>query len=165
MRRSLVVLLPLAILALIAVEIQSEEGAAPKWLDPQNCYFCQPLTQTEGLMDNLGWESHKIKNGIVQVVTYKPEWEEKYKAACGEMQKRWKEYDPAKQYHLCGLCQAWQRIPLDKVAWEDVKFNGGEISIGTSGDSTIVAQMHIIADKTCAAMDEMKKAEAAAEKQ
>jgi hypothetical protein len=157
MRKVLVVLLPVAILALVGIATKAEEGA--KWLDPQGCYFCQPLSETEGLMDNLGWESHKIKNGMVQVVTYKPEWQEKYKAACGEMQKRWKEYDPAKQYHLCGLCQAWQQIPLDKVAWEDVKFNGGEISIGTSEDSAIVAQMHVIADKTCAAMDEMMKAE------
>jgi len=157
MRKVLVVLLPVAILALVGIATHAEEGA--KWLDPQGCYFCQPLSETEGLMDNLGWESHKIKNGMVQVVTYKPEWQEKYKAACGEMQKRWKEYDPAKQYHLCGLCQAWQQIPLDKVAWEDVKFNGGEISIGTSEDSAIVAQMQVIADKTCAAMDEMMKAE------
>ena len=159
MRKSLFVLLPVAILALVGFAIQAEEGA--KWLDPKGCYFCQPLTETEGLMENLGWESHKIKNGIVEVVTYKPEWQEKYRAAWAEMQKRWKEFDPAKQYQICGLCQAWQQIPLDKVTWEDVRFNGGEISIGTSEDSTIVAQMRAIADKTCSAMDEMMKAEAA----
>ena len=158
MRKAMFVLLPVAILALIGFAIQAEEPAAAKWLDMPNCYFCQPLTQVEGLMENLSWESLKIKNGIVQVVTFKPEWEEKYRAAWAESVERWKEPDPGKEHYLCGLCQAWQQIPLDKVAWEDVKFSGGEISIGESEDSAIVARIHTIADKTGTAMDEMKKA-------
>ena len=158
--RKIAVSVAVAALAIFAGSaLMAEEEAA--WMDPVGCYFCQPLSMTEGLLDNLGWESHKIKNGVVQVVTYKPEWKEKYKAAWAEMENRWKAYDPAKQYHLCGMCQAWMKIPLDKVAWEDVQFNGGEISIGVSQDSAIVVQMHDIADKTCAAMDEMKKAETA----
>ena len=158
MRKSLVVLLLLAILALVAVAIQAEEGA--KWLDPKGCYFCQPLTETVGLMDNLGWENYKIKNGMVSVTTYTPEWKEKYKAASAEMQKRWQSYDPAKPQPLCGMCAAWMKMPMDKVAWETVEFKGGEISIGNSEDTAIVSQLHAIADKTCAAMDEMMKAEA-----
>ncbi|MEW5795406.1 MAG: hypothetical protein AB1772_03500 [Candidatus Zixiibacteriota bacterium] len=159
MRKAMFVLLPLAVFTLIGFAIQAEEPAATKWLDMTNCYFCQPLPQSEGLMENLAWESLKIKNGIVQVVTYKPEWEEKYRAAWAESQKRRKEFDPAKQLYVCGLCQAWQQIPLDKVRWEDVKFSGGEISIGESEDSAIVVQIHTIVEKTGAAMDEMKKAE------
>ena len=92
----------IALLALIVFVVQAEEVAAPKWLDPQNCHFSKPLTETEGLMDNLGWESHIIKNGIVSVAIYKPEWKEKYKAASAEMQKRWQTMDPAKPRPMTG---------------------------------------------------------------
>ena len=159
MRKALLVLLPVAILALVALALQAEETAAPatKFLDPANCYFCQPLTQTEGLMDNLTFENFKIKNGVVAVTTYKPEWKDKYKAASAEMQRRWQTYDPAKPQPMCGLCAAWSKMPMDKLTMESVEFNGGDLGLTTSADSALVAQMHEIADKTNAAMDELKK--------
>jgi hypothetical protein len=158
MRKALLVLLPVAILVLIAFALQAQDAAAPKWLDPAGCYFCQPLTQTEGLMDHLTWENHNIKNGIVQVTTVPTEWKDKYKAACTEMEKRWGSFDPKNPQPLCGMCQAWQKVPKDKVTWEWVYFSGGEIGIGTATDSTVIAQLHEISDKTCNAMDEMMKA-------
>jgi hypothetical protein len=165
MRRSLVVLLPLAILALIVFVVQAEEGAAPKWLDPQNCYFCKPLAETEGLLDHVGWETHKIANGIVTVTTYGDEWKDKMKAASAAMEKLWTEYDPSKEVHMCGLCRAWTQMPMDKIKMESVEFKGGELGLSTSDDPAIVAQLHEIADKTCNAMDEMKKMQPPAEKQ
>lgn len=162
MRKSLIVLLPFAILALIGIAIQAQEPAAPKWLDMQNCYFCQPLAQTPGLMDNITWENHNIKNGTVSVVTYAPEWKDKYKAASADMEKRWKSFDPAKPQPLCGMCTAWMKYPMDKMTWETIDFKGGELEVGTSTDSAVVAQMHEINNKTCAAMDEMMKKEAPA---
>jgi hypothetical protein len=159
MRKALLVLLPVAILVLIAFAIQAQDAAAPtKWLDMQNCYFCQPLTQTEGLMDHLTWENHKIKNGIVAVTTYPPEWKEKHDLAVAEMQKRWQAYDPAKPQPMCGMCEAWTKMPMDKLDMETVWFKGGEIGLTTSTDSAVVVRLHEIADKTCAAMDEMMKA-------
>ena len=158
MRKSLIVLLPFAILALIGIAIQAQEPAAPKWLDPANCYFCQPLTQTEGLMDNMTWENHNITNGTVSIVTYAPEWKDKYKSAATEMMKRWQTYDPAKPQPMCGLCAAWTKMPMDKMTTEKIEFKSGELEISTSNDSAVVAQMHEINNKTCAAMDEMKKA-------
>ena len=157
MRKAMLVLLPAAVLALVGLTLQAEEPAAPKWLDPQGCYFCQPLTQTEGLMDHLTWEHHKIKNGMVSVTTYAPEWKEKYKAASADMQKRWETYNPANPQPLCGMCATWMKMPMDKVAWEMVEFKGGEIGITTSADSAVVAQLHEITDKTCAAMEEYLK--------
>ncbi|MCX6836158.1 MAG: hypothetical protein NTW07_13720 [candidate division Zixibacteria bacterium] len=164
MRKSLVILLPLAVLALTSMVIQGEEVASPKWLDPHGCYFCQPLTLTEGLMEHLTWEHHNIKNGMVTVTTYAPEWKEKYKAASADMEKRWMGYDPTKPQPLCGMCAAWMKMPMDKVAWETVEFKGGEIGITTSTDSAVVAQLHEITDKTCAAMDEMMKMQVPTEK-
>ncbi len=160
MRKALIVLLPVAFLILVAWPIQAQEKAAPKFLDPAYCYFCQPLTQTEGLMDNLTFENLKIKNGVVAVTTYKPGWKDKYKAASAEMQQRWQTYDPTKPQPMCGLCTAWTKLPMDKLSMESVEFNGGEMGLTTSADPALVAQMHEIADKTNAAMAEMMKAPA-----
>jgi len=162
MRKSLIVLLPFAILALVGIAIQAQEPTAPKWLDLTNCYYCQPLTQTEGLMDHLTFENFNIKNGCVSVITYAPEWKDKYKAASVEMQKRWQAYDPAKPQPMCGMCAAWTKLPMDKLSMESVEFAGGEMGLKTSADPALVAQMHEITDKICAAMDELKKAQAPA---
>ena len=162
MRKALLVLLPLAIVAMIALAVQSEEPAAGGWLDPAGCYFCQPLTQTEGLMEHLTWENHKLKNGMMSVTTYPAEWKEKYKACSVEMEKRWSTFDPAKPQHLCGMCSAWMKMPMDKIAWETVEFSGGEIHITNTADPALLAQLHEITDKTRAAMDEMMKAAPAA---
>jgi hypothetical protein len=162
MRKSLVVLLPLAVLGLVAFAIQAQEGAAPKWLDPQNCHFCKPLTETEGLMEHVVWENHKVANGMVSITTYGDEWKDKAKAASAAMQKLWEEYDPAKEVYMCGMCRAWTKLPMDKIKMENVVFTGGELSLSTSDDPAIVAQLHTIADNTCTAMEEMMKAEAPA---
>jgi hypothetical protein len=166
MRKLALILLPMAVLALAGVSLQAEEGV--KWLDPQNCYFCQPLTETEGLMEHVSWENYKIANGIVSVTTYAPEWKDKMKAASAAMQKRWAEYDPTKEYHMCGMCRAWTQLPLDKIKMENVEFTGGELSLSTSDDPAIVAKLHEIADKTTVEMATMmqemeKKPEAEAE--
>jgi hypothetical protein len=116
------------------------------------------LTQSEGLLEHLGWEHHKTKAGMVTVTTYTPEWKEKYKEAMTAMQARWQTYDQAKPQPLCGMCAEWMKVPMDKVVWETVEFNGGEIGLTSSADAAVIAQLHDITDKTCAAMDEMKKA-------
>jgi len=150
MRKAVMILLPVAIVALAGVILQAEEGA--KWLDPQNCYFCKPLTETEGLMEHVGWENYKIANGMVSVTTYAPEWKDKAKAASAAMKKLWDGYDPAKPVHMCGMCQAFTKLPMDKIKMESVEFSGGELSLSTSDDPAIVATLHEMVDKTAAEM-------------
>ncbi|MEW5795718.1 MAG: hypothetical protein AB1772_05085 [Candidatus Zixiibacteriota bacterium] len=160
MRKSLVVMLAMAVVAIVAYTLQAQEGE--KWLDPANCYYCQPLTQTEGLMENLGWENYNIKNGSISVTTYKPEWKEKWKAASAEMQKRWMAMPTEAEHPKCGMCKAWSEVPMDRVSWENVEFTGGELGITTSTDTAVVAQLHSITDKTRQAMEDWMKAEAEA---
>jgi len=166
MRKSVMILLPAAVLALAGLILHAEEGV--KWLDPQNCHFCKPLAETEGLMEHVNWENYKIANGMVSVTTYAPEWAEKAKAASAAMKKLWDEYDPTVEVHMCGMCQAWMQMPMDKIKMESVDFTGGELSLTTSDDPAIVARMHEIVDKTVAAMAVMmtemeEKTEAEAE--
>lgn len=154
MRKVLIMLMPVAVLALIVVAIQAQQ-VPTKWLDPQNCYFCKPMAETPGLMEHVKWETHKIANGVVSLTTYSPEWKDKTEVALAEMHKLWVNYDPAKHYQMCGMCQAWTKLPQDKIKMETVEFNGGELSISTSTDPMVVAKLHEIADKTTAAMATM----------
>ena len=157
MRKSVIgVVAMMAVLVVGAVLVAQEET---KWLDPANCYFCQPLTETEGLMEAVGWENHKISNGMVTITTYAPEWEEAVKAAGAEMEKRWEGYDPTAEHQLCGLCEAWLTVPMDKITIEKVDFNGGELTITTTTDAEVLSQLHEIADKTIAAMAAMMETE------
>jgi len=147
------ILLPVAVVALAGVILQAEEGA--KWLDPQNCHFCKPLTETEGLMEHVGGENYKIADGMVSVTTFAPEWKDKAQVASAAMKKLWDEYDPAVEVYMCGMCRAWTQLPMDKIKMENIQFSGGELGLSTSDDPAIVAQMHEIVDKTTAAMASM----------
>jgi len=159
MRRTLIgTIVMIAVLVVGAVLVAQEET---KWLDPANCHFCQPLTETEGLLEAVGWENHNISNGIVTITTYAPEWEEAAKAAGAAMEKLWESYDPTAEHHLCGLCEAWLTVPMDKIVMEKVEFNGGELSITTTSDAEVLAQLHEMTDKTIAAMAALMEAEEA----
>ncbi len=158
MRKSVIGTIALAIVVVVGTGLIAEEGKL--WLDPANCHFCQPLTQTEGLMEAVGWENHNIANGIVSITTYAPEWEEASKAAGAEMMKRWGSYDPAAGQNLCGMCEAWTAIPMDKLKMEKIEFKGGEMSLTTTDDAELLAKLHAMTDKTTAAMAEFMKMEA-----
>jgi len=150
MRKSVIGAIAMAAVLVVGAVLVAQEKT--KWLDPENCYFCQPLTETEGLLEAVGWESHKVSNGMVTITTYAPEWEEAAKAAGAEMEKRWEGYDPTAEYNLCGLCKAWLGLPMDKIKMEKVEFNGGELSLTTTTDAEVLVQLHAMADKTTKAM-------------
>lgn len=149
MRKISIGMTALAVL-IVGSFVAAEEGS--KWLDPANCYFCQPLVENENLLDNLSWEHSKIKNGIVAVTTYTSEWKETYQTAHAAMMKRWTDFDPSQEVKLCGMCEAWMTIPMDKIAWETVTFNGGEVGITTTNDPEVLAKLHELTDKTIAEM-------------
>lgn len=159
MHKSVIGAVAMIAVLVIGAGLVAEEGK--KWLDPENCHFCQPLTETEGLLEAVGWENHNISNGIVTITTYAPKWEEAAKAAGAEMEKLWESYDPAAEHYLCGLCEAWLTVPMDKIATEKVEFNGGELSITTTADAEVLAQLHEMTDKTIAAMATMMEVEEA----
>ena len=157
MRKLSIGLLAMAVLVLAGSALVAEDEAM--WLNPAGCYFCQPLTETEGLLDAVGWENHKIANGMVSITTYTPEWEKATKAAGAEMEKRWMGFDPTQDKPLCGMCQAWMKVPFDKLTMEKIEFNGGEMSLTTSSDEAVVAQLHEITDKTIAEMKKFQEME------
>jgi hypothetical protein len=157
MRKMSVVVLAAAAIMLASTSLLAQDET--KWLDPANCHFCQPLTEPEGLLESLGWEHHKIAHGSMSVTTYKPEWKENFEAASVKMTELWVTFDPAQEYQLCGMCQAWMGLPMDKVTFESVKFNGGEIGMSTSTDPEVVAQLHALTDKTIAEYEAMMKME------
>jgi hypothetical protein len=88
----------------------------------------------------------------VSITTYTEEWAEASIAAGDEMEKRWMSYDPGAGKNLCGMCEAWTTIPMDKLKMEKVEFHGGEMSLTTTTDPDLLVRLHEMTDKTTVAM-------------
>ena len=149
MRQSAIGAIAVAAMLVVGAGLVAEEGKP--WIDPANCYFCEPYSQAEGLLEAVGFEHHNIANGVVFIMTYTPEWEKAANAAGAEMMKRWGTYDPSAGHTLCGMCEAGQTIPFDKVKVEEIMFNGGEMTLQTTDDAELLAKLHEMTDKTTAA--------------
>lgn len=127
---------------------KTEPAGEAKWLDPENCYFCQPLVAEPGLMDHVHWETHPISNGLVDVVTVDPGFEDQYEKAHAAMMERWQSFNPADPKPTCGMCKAWIDAWDTSIKSEDVKTMHGHIGISTSDNPEVVAKMHAISERT-----------------
>jgi len=162
MRKGMVALMLAAFVLMVAVsaliaedqpmdkpmEKKAEAAAEVKWLDPENCYFCQPLVAEPGLLEHVHWETYPISNGLVDVVTVDPGFEEPYEKAHAAMMERWESFNPAEPKTTCGMCQAWIEAWDLSMKMEDVKIKNGHIGLATCDKPEVVAKMHAIAERT-----------------
>ena len=137
----------------VKAEAVKAEGA--KWLDPAGCYYCQPLMETEGMLEHCTWESHKIENGVLDVTTVEPGWEEAYEKAHQEMTDRWNAFDPANPQKMCGMCQAFVAAWDESIQMQDIKTMHGHVMLTTSPKPEVVKKLHMIADRTTKEMKKM----------
>ena len=159
MRTRMIAVTVAGVILLVGAMLTAQEKAEPKWLDVENCYFCQPLANPPGMLQNVDWEEFNVANGILTVVTVKPGFEEPYAKAHDEMEARWKAYDPANPQPMCGMCQAYMAAIDATVKMEEVKTKHGGAGLTTSTNPETVAKLHAIVDRTNQEMAAWEKAQ------
>ena len=120
------------------------------WFDFENCDFCAKLAAEEGLLEPSTWETHAIADGMMTIMTIPHE----YEAAFARAEKGMNDIGMKIQagelnpmtLKMCGHCQAFGMLMMTgKVMQQEVRGDAALVSLHTSDDEAIVAQLQDIA--------------------
>jgi hypothetical protein len=159
MRKAGITTATLALMVLSASLMVAQEDV--KWFDMEKCDMCRPLTEVEGLMENMTWETYPVSHGIISVTTVNKGYEKAYQEAHKKMQANWEKLQAGEQMQLCGMCQAFIAAQDESMTTETVKTMHGEVSLTTSSKPETVAKLHKIAERNAKEMAGMMKKEKA----
>ena len=72
------------ILAAFAVPLAAAPGTTP-WFDLENCSMCKGMMAEEGLMENMEWENHLTKEGMISITVVAAGYEEAFERSMKHM--------------------------------------------------------------------------------
>jgi hypothetical protein len=145
------------ILGLFAIMLIVPMAFAGDWFDMEKCAMCKVLTTHEGLMENMTWEHHNLKNGIVTISTVKDSHMEAFRKANAEMNAVGEKIMKGEQLPMCGMCNALGGLMMKGIDMEYVETTHGDIWLMTSDKPEIVKEIHSWADRTKKEMALMMK--------
>jgi hypothetical protein len=125
------------------------------WFDMEHCQMCKNFTQHEGLMEAMTWEQHKISGGFIAVSTTDTKHLEacrKANAACDALGEK---LMAGEEVALCGSCNALGMAMAHGAKMENVDLENGRVMLVTSGDSTVIAGLHVWVDRNVKEMEKM----------
>lgn len=168
MRKGMVALMLCAFVLLVAASalmagdepmdkpMEKKMGEA-KWLDPEHCYYCQPLVEDPTLLQHVHWESYPIENGVLDVTTVDPGFEEMYEKAHKGISERWEKFNPADNHPMCGACKASVEAWDPSIKMQDIKTQHGHVMLTTCDKPEVVAKLHAISERTSKEMAALMK--------
>jgi len=124
------------------------------WFDLKNCEMCKGMVAQEGLMENMTWDHYITKNGMMTVTTIADGYKEKYEASHKTMMETVEKLKAGEEMYLCGFCTRHGELAQAGVNKEHFSTKAGKVSLMTSTDEKIVAEIHTFAQKT---IDELVK--------
>jgi hypothetical protein len=136
--------------------VMAEEATGP-WFDMEHCGFCKTLLDQPELMEHMTWEQHNISNGIMSVTTVDPEFMPQYQKASAAMEEVGKKFAAGEKVEMCPMCQAMGACYAKGMKTETVKTLHGDVTLMTSDDPALVAEIQAWGKRT---NDEMAKMEA-----
>ena len=137
----------------------SRAGEEGSWFDLENCGMCKHMVAEEGLMDNMGWEHHLTKSGMMSVTTVTPEYTEAFGRCMIKMEEASAKLMGGEKMELCGFCESSMGLMSgEKVAYENFETIGGYVCLMTSNDAEMVKKIHAHGQRT---IDEYAKIMAA----
>ncbi len=149
------VILALSLVFCIALMANAEDTKL--WFDMENCGFCKHLMAEPGLMDNMAWEHHDIKNGVLIMTVIDPKYDDAYQKAVKAMQQTGNEMMAGKQVYMCGHCETYGMLMMSGINMEVVKTSAGEITLMTSDKPEMIEKLHVYSKKNQEAMARMEK--------
>jgi hypothetical protein len=118
------------------------------WFDLQNCAMCKCLSETEGLMEAMHWETHVIPNGMLSVCTIPDDKRKDFAQCKKEMEAVAKKLESGESLPLCGFCMSYGELIAAGAKETEIETKNGMISLFTSDDPKVVAKIQEHARKT-----------------
>ncbi len=126
------------------------------WFDLKNCAFCAPIAAQPGLLEHMKPEYHNISNGLVSVLVIDQGYDGAFKKALDGMTTAFVDMQAGKAMTICPHCSTMGDIEKNpKVKTDFMQTGFGFITIYTSTDSLLVAQIQDFGKKTDEASKQM----------
>lgn len=138
----------LATVLLLAAAGGAADTEEKPWFDMVNCGFCKHLMDDPELLNHCTWEHHNVANGMVSVTTVEKDYLPSYRAAMARMEEVGKKMEQGEMVPMCGMCTAMGGLMMKGVKWENVPTQHGDVTVFTSDDPAMVAEIHAFTDKT-----------------
>jgi hypothetical protein len=126
------------------------------WFDFENCVFCKNLVEDPGLLPHATWESHKIDEGAMFIMTVAPEYADAMDTAMKKMEKVGQDMETGKldpmSAKMCGSCMEYGQLMMAGVKMENVEGDAANVTIMTSSDPALVKRLHKMVDRNKAEM-------------
>jgi DNA mismatch repair ATPase MutL len=120
----------------------------------KKCDVCKNLTDNMELMISMGWETHKIDNGMLSLTTVPKDKKKDFDKVNGKMRHAIEQVKTdakaGKEVHLCSFCSEMAQLMKAGAKAQHVETETGEIELCTSDDPAVVKKIHELADKAIA---------------
>ncbi len=157
MKQAMLVLSVLAVLVFVAGVVGAEEESA--WFDLDNCAFCKQMSNEEGLIESMSWETHLIENGALTIIVVPESKVEAFERAEKHMHEMGAKIEGGEKMHLCGFCQSYGMLMMSGAKVEKVDGDAARVTLMTSADSEVVKKIQTHAQKTIDEYNKMMAAE------
>jgi hypothetical protein len=102
----------------------------------------------------MGWETHKIDNGMLSLTTVPKDKKKDFDKVNGKMRRAIEQVKAdakaGKEVHLCSFCSEMAQLMKAGAKQQHIETESGEIELCTSDDPAVVKKIHELADKAIA---------------
>jgi hypothetical protein len=120
----------------------------------KKCDVCKNLADNPELMMSMGWETHKIDNGMLSLSTVPKDKKKDFDEVNGKMRRAIEQVKAdakaGKEVHLCSFCSEMAQLMKAGAKLQHVDTESGEVELCTSNDPAVVKKIHEMADKAIA---------------
>jgi hypothetical protein len=117
----------------------------------KKCDVCKNLAENPELMMSMGWETHKIDNGMLSLSTVPKDKKKDFDKVNGKMRQAIEQVKAdakaGKEVHLCSFCSEMAQLMKAGAKQQHIETETGEIELCTSDDPAVVKKIHELADK------------------
>ena len=127
--------------------------------DMEKCAVCKHLAANPALLQNMSWETFKIDNGMLCVMSapkeMKSELEALFQKMEAEMERIKADKLAGKEVEVCALCASMGELMETGAKEQEIKTATGMIHLMTSADPAVVQKIHASADQAIAMQKHM----------
>jgi len=122
--------------------------AGDAWLDLENCDMCKNMMTDAELFEAMTWETHVLKNGLLEVTTYPAAMEDRFDQLMEKMEKSGARVMAGEKLEMCGMCRSYGAMMMKGVDMDQIETEGGVVTVISSSDPDVVAMIQKHAQTT-----------------
>ena len=150
-------IIPLAVLGLAVAwsnSVVAEDETGKIMAEMKKCAVCKHLAENPQVMMSMGWETHKIDNGMLSITTVPSKMKKDFDEVSEKMHQAIEQVQAdkkaGKEVQLCNFCSSMAELMKAGAKEQRIETKTGEIHLCTSDDPAVVKKIHEQADKAIA---------------